>query len=574
MRRARYVAAAVMSASLVFGGVAASAAPFAHVASAQDASAQDVNTNEQATVDVDYLNVRQTPSLSGTINKTLAYGTAVTVTAGPVTADGYQWYRLSQDGSDIGWSVAGFIALSDGSNPSGTAGQFAYGQTATVNTDALNVRSAPTLTASVLTVYQTGTQVKITGGPSYADNITWYAVDNLGWVAGQFLVGSDGSGDGGTPSQPSDDFTYGQMVVVNTDALNVRSQPSLSGSVLDVYLSGESATITGGPKVADNIVWYAVNNVGWVAGNYLVASTGDNGGGDTGTGFSEGDSVVVNTDAINVRSQPSLSGQVLDVYLNGETATITGSAKSADGYTWYPVNNLGYVAGQFLSKASGSGDNSGTENYAYGDKVTVNTDLLNVRALPSISADVLDVYAYGTAAMVTGGPKTADGYTWVALDNLGWVASTYLSGTGSGSAPTSAPTAAPTSAPTSAPTAAPTSAPTDAPTSAPTDEPTTAPTAAPTSAPTSVPTAAPTAAPTSAPSASAGTFSDGDKVVVTAARLNVRADTSYSANVVRIITKDTQLTVYGDGVTADGTTWYAIDAAKTEWVDGKHIAAA
>ena len=572
-----------MSASLVFGGVAASATPFAHVASAQDATIQDASTGRQATVDVDYLNVRETPSLSGAILKTLSYGTAVYVEAGPVSADGYQWYGLanSPDQAIFGWSVAGFLATDNGSAPSGPSGSFSYGDTVTVNTDALNVRSAPTLTASVLTVYQTGTQVKITGGPTYADNITWYAVDNLGWVAGQFLAANDGSGDGGTPSQPADEFAYGQTVVINTDALNVRDAPSLNGKVLDVYLSGTQAWITGGPKVSDNIVWYAVNDLGWVAGNYLIADVrGDNGLGNRSGEFSEGDSVYVKADALNVRSQPSLSGQVLDVYLNGETATITGPPVAADGYTWYPVNHLGYVADAFLGgKASGNGNTSGgTEYYAYGDKVTVNTDLLNVRKSPSISADVLDVYAYGTAATVTGDPTTADGYTWVPLDNLGWVASTYLSGNGSGSAPTSAPTAAPTSAPTSAPTTAPTSAPTSAPTTAPTSaptlEPTSAPTDVPTTAPTLEPTTAPTSAPTAAPSTSAGTFSDGDKVVVTAARLNVRADTSYSANVVRIITKDTPLTVYGDGVSADGTTWYAINAGKSEWVDGKHIAAA
>ena len=51
------------------------------------------------------LNLRDTPSLSGTILQTLQPGDTVTILAGPVEADGYTWWQMQTDDGTAGWAV-------------------------------------------------------------------------------------------------------------------------------------------------------------------------------------------------------------------------------------------------------------------------------------------------------------------------------------------------------------------------------------------------------------------------------------------------------------------------------------
>jgi uncharacterized protein YgiM (DUF1202 family) len=354
MRFGRQVATAALGASIVFGGVAAGVASLVPATTAQEATDEEVTTAEvtagdTATVDVDFLNVRQTPSLSGTIVKTLSYGTQVSVVTGPVIADGYNWYRLKQNDAFIGWSVAGFLLETGGGSTPGTpSGQFSFGQPVVVDTDLLNVRSAPSLSASVVTVYAFGRVASISGGPTTADGITWYAVNNVGWVAGQFLIAGSAAGD--NPGNSTGKFKAGDKVYVDTDLVNVRSGAGTNFPVTTTARFGETFTVQSGPTVAGGYEWYSVSGLvgAFIAGDFLSLGSGSTPGGNTGD-FVYGQTVTVDTDLLNVRATPSLSGSVLSVYASGRTATITGGPTTADGITWYALDNVGWVAGQYLA---------------------------------------------------------------------------------------------------------------------------------------------------------------------------------------------------------------------------------
>lgn len=92
-----------------------------------------------------------------------------------------------------------------------------------------------------------------------------------------------------------------------------------------------------------------------------TAATGNNattGGAASTAGaaqFKSGD-VVSTTDTVNLRDQPTTSGNIITSLDPGTQLTITGSPQQADGYTWYPVKDVngdeGYVASDFL-QASG-----------------------------------------------------------------------------------------------------------------------------------------------------------------------------------------------------------------------------
>ena len=521
MRYGRHLLAATVGASLMFSGVAMGVTSIAPVA-----RAQDVGAGTMAMVDVDFLNVRQSPSLSGAVVTTLAFGDEVEVVTGPVAADGYDWYRLQRDGAFIGWSVAGFLRAGEG-EVSTPVVDWMYGDTVTVDTDLLNVRATPSTSAAVLDVYEFGFEAVITGDATSADGIVWYPIDNLGWVAGQYLSsgtdgGADGSGDGGTT--PAGGWVYGDGVIVNTDLLNVRVSPSISAGVLDVYEFGTEATVTGDAVTADGIIWFPVDNLGWVAGQYLADGGGGttdpgDGGGDSSGEFVYGNVVLVNTDLLNVRSLPTLSGDVLDVYPQGTEATITGDATPADGIVWYPVDNTGWVAGQYLTLVSGTpGTPSGSTSPSGS-------------AAPSASTAPA-----GSAAPSTSAVPSTSGST---------------SATPSGSArPSTSTSAVPSGSarPSSVSSAAPSTS----------DRPSVS--------------VAPSAAPSAAPDVAA--FADGDAVTVNAARLNLRAEASSTAEILRTVDLGTELTISGDPVTVDGVDWYNVGTVDAEeWVVGEFLTA-
>ncbi len=68
-----------------------------------------------------------------------------------------------------------------------------------------------------------------------------------------------------TESSPSERF-YG---VVTADLLNVRSEPSTDGAVLDQFRLGAILTLVGREKDSTGRTWYRVAEGGWVAGEFV-----------------------------------------------------------------------------------------------------------------------------------------------------------------------------------------------------------------------------------------------------------------------------------------------------------------
>ncbi len=559
MRYGRHFVAATLGVSLIFGGVAVGPVSLTPSAIAQSAGTA-------GTVAVDFLNVRLEPSTTGAIVATLPAGSGLTVLAGPVSAGGFNWYQV-QAGERYGWAVSTFVVTGGtgttpdpGTNPgTGPGAQWVYGDTVTVTTDALNVRALPSMSAQILEVYRSGRVATVTGDAQVVDGTTWYPLDRLGWVAGQFLSSGVNGGDGGgtTPGTipaPTVNWVYGDAVTVTTDVLNVRELPSLSSPVVARYALTRAATVTGDATSGDGIMWYPLDNLGWVSGQFLASATG--------------------------APAPSTPG-------------------TTPGTTPAPAN-------------------PGTPNpttLAYGDAVTVSANLLNVRALPGVNQAVVATYPAGKQAVITGHTSTADGYTWVAVDRLGWVVADFLTYVGPGTVPAAAPanvsatgvdtTASAATTPAAARPSSTATSPSLRPTTAPratrapqereeTDEvesagtedearPVT--TARPSSSVAPAPvyvTPTVTAQPTEAPvvedeqpvAAADGTFADGQTVVVDTGRLNIRSGPSYGASVVRIVDNGAEFTVYGEPVEAEGYTWYRISATQEEWVDGQFLVTA
>jgi uncharacterized protein YgiM (DUF1202 family) len=318
------------------------------------------------------------------------------------------------------------------------AQDFATSDAVVVNTDALNVRSDPDLDGTVIDVLPYGTSAFATDGPVAADGYTWYEIDAddgiSGWVAGEFLAAAS-SGVG---------FGLGDGVRVTTPVLNVRDAPSISAGVFTSVPEGTTFTIVSVATPADGYTWFQVHsfgtalpldgNVGWVAGEFMVADpavTGCEGQGPCPTGLELGDGVRVATDALNLRDAPGISSVVSAVLPHGTQGVVADGPTYIDGYAWLAISTdaygTGWVARDFIVADPGAG---GAPEFSVGAWVQVVDGELNLRARPTLASDVLDVMADGAPLTVTDGPVLSNGYTWYEITSdqygSGWAAGEFL----------------------------------------------------------------------------------------------------------------------------------------------------
>lgn len=196
-----------------------------------------------ATVATDFLNLRAGPSSDDAVLAVMPWGTAITLTGD--SANGY--LSVSFDGID-GWAFADYIDDGSGSVPSGDGG------TATVATDALNLRSGPGADFDVLAVMFTGAEVTLTGDSSNGFlGATYNGVS--GWAFADYLDTGGGTSNGGTDA-------------VTTSDLNLRAGPSIGDDVLAVMPSGAALVVTGDPQGGFYPVTYGGQS-GWASADYI-----------------------------------------------------------------------------------------------------------------------------------------------------------------------------------------------------------------------------------------------------------------------------------------------------------------
>ncbi len=143
---------------------------------------------------------------------------------------------------------------------------FTAGQAVVVNADALNMRADASIDAEIVTTLQNGTWATVVDGPVTGGDYSWYQVeydDDTGWVAAEYLVDAATGGS----------LTAGSTVIVNTEALNLRSAAGSSSEVVMILDGSTEGSVVSGPETADDMDWYQVDfdgTQGWVSRTYLA----------------------------------------------------------------------------------------------------------------------------------------------------------------------------------------------------------------------------------------------------------------------------------------------------------------
>ena len=273
-------------------------------------------------------NIRTQPGLSGSIIASVPRNTWAFVMAGPIEANGYDWYQLRVQNVGDGWSVkSNFAAAPVNTSPNA---KFSVGATVQ-GTTSINIRPRPGIAQTVVATVGAGVPFTITQAPIEVTEYIWYGVFGSfggGWVVENNLVAAGNPGG-------SDKFAIGDTIQV-TSAVNFRTAPTTSASVIALLSAGTTGTVVGGPQTANGYTWWQFRtsggSVGWSIQDSLAKTTGTTTTTTTTTTpapgttkFIAGDSVRV-TEDLNFRSAPGTSASII-AQLPAGTAGATSSRR-------------------------------------------------------------------------------------------------------------------------------------------------------------------------------------------------------------------------------------------------------
>lgn len=262
----------------------------------------------------------------------------------------------------------------------------AKGETVIINTKSLNVRSGPGLTYSVTGSMKMGEQAEVLSSSG-----DWHEVKvgtSTGWIASWLVVNE------------------GAKKIVNTtavskvNALNIRTEPSLSSAVIGQLNAGEAFEIIG-----RNGEWASIKKNGkdgWVHTDYISeVSQTDEGQPEmeVQTEDVKVDQFTVSVDALNVRKGPDLTSKKVDMVRKGESFHV----EEVDG-NWIRIslgkkkNGWVYSFHGTLGTAAAKESKTSTSN----KKVTVLTNGTNIRSSATTSSDIVSRVNAGEKLSVIG----------------------------------------------------------------------------------------------------------------------------------------------------------------------------
>jgi uncharacterized protein YraI len=339
-----------------------------------------------------------------------------------------------QDLDEIRQLVKATLDAANGVFPGGLV----IGDTAKVVTDdggPLNLRVAPGTGTNVVAELPDGTLGIVVAGPQADSTANWYRLStNLGtgWSTADFLeVAPPGVTGGGQ-------FTIGDIVAVNVDAVNLLNMPWSSAPVLYRVFRNHLGLIVAGPKFSESQVWYQFHEgfvgggfaTGWAPQSRFRLST------DPPTPptplFEAGDNVRT-TASVRLRRGPSTSDAIITTMAAGTTGVVLDGPFSGSGMTWYQIQvsaGTGYTAEQFLQEIAPPPPPPppGDPDYVPGDVVRTTTSL-RLRSSPSTSGGIIGTMPTGTLGSVVSGPTSAGGHEWWQIATslgTGWASGTYL----------------------------------------------------------------------------------------------------------------------------------------------------
>ena len=380
-------------------------------------AAQQETQGQQATVNADYLNIRSGKGTDTSIIGGLTQGSVVTI----LDNSDANWVKIRTAGGIEGYVAREYLTGAETPSEPTTPETPSETTTATVNADVLNVRSGKGTDTSIIGTLQNGEIVTVLDN----SDVGWVKIKPAsgleGYVAREYLTGTETPSEPTTPETPSETTT----ATVNADVLNVRSGKGTDTSIVGTIRNGETVTVLDNSDATWVKIKTSSGLEGYVHRDYLNFGSNAGGGSSTvkyaqvtadvlnvrsgmGTEYSKigsvsyGEIVEVLDDSnagwAKIKTSSGLEGYVSKDYLGevGEnnvsnSVTIpagkTYYAASSSGY-WYSSNNSVATAsnGYITAVAPGTCTITGSNGITYSITVTEGEAVRTAYASPNIAA--------------------------------------------------------------------------------------------------------------------------------------------------------------------------------------------
>ena len=380
-------------------------------------AAQQETQGKQATVNADYLNIRSGKGTDTSIIGGLTQGSVVTI----LDNSDANWVKIRTAGGIEGYVAREYLTGAETPSEPTTPETPSETTTATVNADVLNVRSGKGTDTSIVGTLQNGEIVTVLDN----SDVGWVKIKTAsgleGYVAREYLTGTETPSEPTTPETPSETTT----ATVNADVLNVRSGKGTDTSIVVTIRNGETVTVLDNSDATWVKIKTSSGLEGYVHRDYLNFGSNAGGGSSTvkyaqvtadvlnvrsgmGTEYSKigsvsyGEIVEVLDDSnagwAKIKTSSGLEGYVSKDYLGevGEnnvsnSVTIpagkTYYAASSSGY-WYSSNNSVATAsnGYITAVAPGTCTITGSNGITYSITVTEGEAVRTAYASPNIAA--------------------------------------------------------------------------------------------------------------------------------------------------------------------------------------------
>ena len=380
-------------------------------------AAQQETQGQQATVNADYLNIRSGKGTDTSIIGGLTQGSVVTI----LDNSDANWVKIRTAGGIEGYVAREYLTGAETPSEPTTPETPSETTTATVNADVLNVRSGKGTDTSIIGTLQNGEIVTVLDN----SDVGWVKIKTAsgleGYVAREYLTGTETPSEPTTPETPSETTT----ATVNADVLNVRSGKGTDTSIVGTIRNGETVTVLDNSDATWVKIKTSSGLEGYVHRDYLNFGSNAGGGSSTvkyaqvtadvlnvrsgmGTEYSKigsvsyGEIVEVLDDSnagwAKIKTSSGLEGYVSKDYLGevGEnnvsnSVTIpagkTYYAASSSGY-WYSSNNSVATAsnGYITAVAPGTCTITGSNGITYSITVTEGEAVRTAYASPNIAA--------------------------------------------------------------------------------------------------------------------------------------------------------------------------------------------
>ncbi len=331
----------------------------------------------------DVVNIRRSPGYVGKSADDVLVGAPIqsrlrVLSGSAQVVDGLTWWNVQTQAinpTTTGWaaqtSPAGaslFIAVKEPTMPTPGNASFAIGDQVRVMATA-RLRRTPGFNNKpandVITQIGADSVFIIAGGPTSADNLTWWRIKGTtvdGWMAqvapdGQVLLTSASRG------VPAASFQAGDTVAT-LDIVRLRNTPGYVGKaasdvVANVAL-GAQGKVLDGPRTVDNLIWWQVETTangnvvrGWMAEVGLDGATllqrVNTPAPPPAPAFAPGD-LVVTTDILRVRRSPGFSNKpaddVLGQFEQRFTLNIIEGPQNVDNLPWWRVGGITLTAAE------------------------------------------------------------------------------------------------------------------------------------------------------------------------------------------------------------------------------------